>query len=110
MEFRKFRFALPASIDYKYRFRFNLPSGKIIESFTNEFIKGCKINAESINCPVTIEYLPNKPEINRIKGTGPQTIFQWFRQKILGALFIFILFSLYGFKYYKKFAQPIKKK
>jgi hypothetical protein len=45
---------------------------------------------------VEIEYLSEKPEINRIKGDGCQTIFEWlWRKALLGGLMIGGLFG-YG--------------
>jgi hypothetical protein len=79
-------------------YTYSLPDGR---KFTQEAEQGSgrlKPELRNLTCPypVEVEYLPDKPTISRIKGSGHNSVLRWLILKIgLGSLFL-ILFSIPG--------------
>ncbi|MEO5991803.1 MAG: hypothetical protein ABIP68_09225 [Ferruginibacter sp.] len=95
-----------------YDYKFTLPNGSIINSEGMENDRRLPINLRNREFQpyaVEIQYLPDNPEINRVKEFlyHNTTIYEWFRYNMLSGLIILIgtcIFSYgiirYGIKRY----------
>ena len=77
---------------YGLIYKYNTPDGR---EFTQRTVSWAGRIPEKLSLvpvepyPVEIEYLPNKPEVSKIKGTGSNSIFDWLWRKIgLGGILL----------------------
>lgn len=77
-------------------FSFTAPNSKVrltgVSLISNDVLKD--FSDESTPYPVAIDYLPNRPSINRIHGSGIQTIWDWLRYYFGHGLFILAIFGV----------------
>jgi hypothetical protein len=70
--------------------------------FTEKYTGMGRIKSEFLNLnepfPIKIEYLPSYPSINRIKGNGAQSLFEWFWRELLLSILIYGLILTIGIK------------
>lgn len=86
---------------YYYKYSFNTNDGIYVESFDKSYSE-MPLNKSITDIPykIDVEYIESNPDINRIKNDyNNDSLFQWFKQRILLWLlgFIFCLFIAYRF-------------
>lgn len=72
-------------------YRYRLPDGQEIEreTLTRQGRLDTDFRYLSEPYPIEVEYLPSNPEVNRIKGEGTQSLFEWaWRKAGLGILLL----------------------
>jgi hypothetical protein len=95
---------------HSYYYEFQTPDGNTFKE-TKEFRGQIEDELEGIKkpYPIKVEYLLKNPSINRMKGNGNTTVFEWLWRKIgLGSLFLFMILSPGIFAIKKEFLN-IKK-
>ncbi|SRR5258707_988545 len=79
----------------KATYIFQTETGQRLESTTPDYPSHAGADVPSLPMPVEIEYLPSKPSLSRIKGTGSQSIPEWVLRTFL-SLAMLCLFSSIG--------------
>jgi hypothetical protein len=78
-------------LTYNASYTFQLPNGQTIEAETKD---SNGLRPDIIANGIEVEYLPDSPEVNRIKGTGSPTFTDWiWRQGGIGGLLLVMCLS-----------------
>lgn len=83
-------------------YNFRLPDGR-------EFKTTTRVPTGQLDDNLEVEYLPDNPTVNRVKGDGSQSITEWPWRKVgLGSILL-VLFISVGFTYTKNGIREILK-
>ena len=78
-------------LSYNASYTFQLPNGQTVEAETKD---SSGLRPDIIANGIEVEYLPDSPSVNRIKGTGSPTITDWLWRKVgLGSLLLVMCLS-----------------
>jgi hypothetical protein len=85
---------------YYYEYKF-LVNGKAFISYGNEdgTLPDDLTNLAEKSFPIEVEYLPENPQISRVKGmpSGHTTVYEWLRYSVLMGVIVFLICSYFGF-------------
>jgi len=77
---------------YQLEYEYRLPDGRKLRGRTPDWSGRLPVELSNLPHPVEIEYLPYKPSVSRIKGTGHGDVAHWLVLSVCGGSLLLLLF------------------